>query len=112
MRCSSTTLVHWPYCSVMAGADSCSAQQVPLLWHVIGISVAAEFDAPAGEASGRPAPTVRYARGDTTAEHQTQLTAPCGGGFPCMAAWNGRSVTGHTRVGDGWGFYNGRSASG
>jgi N,N-dimethylformamidase len=83
--------------------------QVPLLtrhWYL----VAACFDAASGEAWVGQRPLVRYARGDTTAECQTQLTVhPAAGGSFRMAAWNiqisdglhaGRVVAG--------GFYNGK----
>src|SRR5438132_6454700 len=83
--------------------------QVPLLarhWYL----VAASFDATAGEAWVGQRPLMRYARGDTTAERQAQLTLhPAAGGTFRMAAWNGQVSDGpHARRVMAGGFYNGK----
>ena len=83
--------------------------QVPLLtrhWYL----VAACFDAASGEAWVGQRPLVRYARGDTTAERQTQLTVhPAAGAAFRMAAWNVQVSTGpHAGRAVAGGFYNGK----
>src|SRR5919109_2354643 len=83
--------------------------QVSLLtrhWYL----VAACFDTASGEAWVGQRPLVRYARDDTTAEHQTQLIVhPAAGAAFRMAAWNVQVSTGPqaSRVVAG-GFYNGK----
>jgi N,N-dimethylformamidase len=83
--------------------------QVPLLtrhWYL----VAACFDATSGETWVGQRPLVHYARDDTTAECQTQLTVqPAPGEAFCMAAWNVQVSTGpHAGRVVAGGFYNGK----
>src|SRR5499426_2214255 len=83
--------------------------QVPLLtrhWYL----VAACFDTTSGEAWVGQRPLVRYARGDTTAECQTQLTVhPAAGAAFRMAAWNQQAGDGpHAGRVIAGGFYNGK----
>ena len=83
--------------------------QVPLLtrhWYL----VAACFDAASGEAWVGQRPLVRYARDDTTAERQTQLTVqPAAGEAFRMAAWNVQVSAGpHAGRVVAGGFYNGK----
>ena len=83
--------------------------QVSLLarhWYL----VASSFDATAGEAWIGQRPLVRYARGDTTAECQTQLTVPPAAGEAFhMAVWNVQVSAGpHADRVVAGGFYNGK----
>ena len=67
---------------------------VPLLerhWYL----VAASFDCTSGEVWVGQRPLVRYARDDTTAERQAQLSvAPAAGGAFRMAAWSQQAAAG------------------